>query len=462
MGQKRRKGVCEEARRQQVAQIDKQILSLKRPHGEGVFKRRARWTGYQWAILLLISSASTLSFIDRINISIVNPVWIMHYHLSGAQAGFVLSIFSWTYALGLLFAGPMAMRWHQKHVLPLGMVLWTAATWLTALMFSVPLFTIARSLLGIGESTLIPSNMRIAAEIFDRADRTKAVSAFFAGGQLGPAIGAPIAAFVLTRLGWQAVFLVTGAFSIIWLLLWLPVYRPDKGVIAEDDEASSEGERPQSAQWLSLLKHRKTWALMIGQFGLLYMLYVYVTWLPSILVLQHHIGILSAGWFTSLIFLVNACMMVISGWVADFWLQRGGNLTLVRKTFCCGGMSLATIGIVAAAYVQNPLMTITMFILAICGLGMATPSSTILPIDMVPRHTVASLFGIATFFGNIGAAIAPLLTGLVYGWTGGFQIALLLTGAVTLVCGVGGFGLLLGKVEKFGQSDTRVVQEALQ
>ncbi|MBV9231307.1 MAG: MFS transporter [Chloroflexi bacterium] len=444
-----------------MTQISKRLFSSKKPYAGKISKQAAHWSSYQWIILILMGSASTLSFADRVNMSVVVPVWIVKYHLNPAGAGFVLSIFGWAYAVGLFFAGPIVARWHQKRVIPLGMVLWTAATWLTALIFSVPLFTVTRSLLGLGESTLIPSNTRIASEIFERGDQTKAVSTFYAGSQLGVVVGAPIAAFILSRMGWQAVFLVTGAFSIIWLILWLPIYRPDKEVIPETEGVPADAEQPGGAKWISLLKQRQTWGLMFGQFGGLYMLYVYVTWLPGMLALQHHFSILSAGWFTSLIFLTSVVMVLLSGWLSDFWLRRGGDLTVVRKTFCCGGMLLSTISIVIAAYTQNSEIAIIMLILAISGHAITTPPSGALSIDLVPRHTVAALFGLQTFFGNIGSAIAPLVTGFLYARTGSFQVALLTTGVITLVFGVGGFGLLLGKVEKPVSLNSAVVEEAI-
>jgi MFS transporter, ACS family, D-galactonate transporter len=426
-----------------------------------MMQQAKRWSGYQWTILILMTSSFMLGFIDRVNLSIVVPVWIQKYHFNPAQAGFVLSIFSWAYAVGLFFAGPVADRWHQKRVLPLGMVLWTAATWLTALALSTPLFTVTRSLLGLGESTVIPSCTRAVSESYEKKDQGKAIGIFYAGSELGLAIGAPISAFILSRLGWQAVFLVTGAFSLVWLLLWLPIYRPEKHVIAEElpDQAIQSEDRP--VKWLSLLKYRKTWALMIGQFGALYILYVYVTWVPSLLALQHHFSILSTGWFTSLIFLASVVMIIFGGWASDLWLRHGGDITLVRKVFTCGGMLMATVFIVIAAYAQSPALTIITLMLSIGGFGLIVPSIGMLSIDLAPRHNVASLVGLQTFLGNIGSAVAPLLTGILFARTGNFQLALLITGAICLVFGVSGFGLLLGKVEKSVGLTSATVEEKI-
>ena len=408
--------------------------------------RTTRWSRYQWSMIILISSAFMLGYVDRVNMSVVVPVWITKYHLNPAVAGVVLSIFSWAYAIATFFSGAMAERWHQRRVLPLGMAIWTVATWLTALIFSVPLFVGVRILLGLGESVVIPSSNRTFAEIFEKRDMAKVIGIFYAVSQVGLALGFPIAAFILSRLGWQAVFLITGAFSIVWLLFWLPIYRPDRGIVLQ--EVFTGKNLPKRASWITLLRNRQTWGIMIGQFGGLYMLYVYVTWLPSILALQLHLDILHASWFTSLIILVEIVGMIVAGWLSDLWLQRGGNLTVVRKTFCCGGMLLATICIAVAAFMHSAIVIILLLMLAIVGFSLFTPASGVLPIDLASHDTVASLSSLQGFFGSIGSALAPLVTGVLYAQTGNFQVALLVTGAITLIFGVGGFGLLLGKVEQ--------------
>lgn len=87
-------------------------------------------------------------------------------------------------------------------------------------------------------------------------------------------------------------------------------------------------------------------------------------------------------------------------------------------------------------------------ILSMGALGMASPNVNALPIDIAPRHIVSSVAALQNFGGNIGGAIAPILTGFLYQSTGSFQTALIATGIIALVIGAGGNTIVLGKIEK--------------
>jgi hypothetical protein len=71
-----------------------------------------------------------------------------------------------------------------------------------------------------------------------------------------------------------------------------------------------------------------------------------------------------------------------------------------------------------------------------------------MPIDVAPPHLVSSCASIQNFGGNIGGALAPLVTGLLISWTGNFVVPLLFTALVGLVFGCGGFGLVVKNLDR--------------
>jgi sugar phosphate permease len=71
-----------------------------------------------------------------------------------------------------------------------------------------------------------------------------------------------------------------------------------------------------------------------------------------------------------------------------------------------------------------------------------------MPIDVAPPHLVSSCASIQNFGGNIGGAMAPLLTGLLISWTGSFVAPLLFTAFVGIVLGCGGFGLIVKNLDR--------------
>jgi ACS family glucarate transporter-like MFS transporter len=80
-------------------------------------------------------------------------------------------------------------------------------------------------------------------------------------------------------------------------------------------------------------------------------------------------------------------------------------------------------------------------------LGMVSPNINALPIDLAPRQIVSTVAALQNVGGNIGGALAPMVTGLLYGMTGNFQVALLVTGGVALVFGTLVHVVLLGQIE---------------
>ena len=402
-----------------------------------------RWTAYQWAIMWLLFMANFFAYMDRVNMSVVLPTLIKEFHLTKAEAGWLLSAFNWAFMLSLLAAGPLVDWLKPRLVYPTGVGIWSAATFGCGLTSSVGPLAAFRVLLGIGEAAYIPSSAKVISRIYRKDDRAKVVGVFFAGNKVGLTVGVPLAALVLHAWGWQAVFYVTGILSMLWLVLWLPIYRETRGVL----EPGVSEIRPPGVTWASLLTYRSTWALILGQAGYLYMYYVFVTWLPSYLVLQRKMSVLETGFVGMLPFLVSIGTTILGGWAADLMIRKGYDTTLARKLFVVGGLFLATVFVVTGAFAETTGLAVTMLIISMGCLGLTTANVNAMPIDLAPRHIVSSLTSLQNFGGNLGGALAPVVTGILYGATGDFRVPLLVTGAVALVFGCGAYGLLMGRLE---------------
>ena len=375
-----------------------------------------RWTAYQWAIMWLLFMANLFAYMDRVNMSVVLPTLIKEFHLTKAEAGWLLSAFNWAFMLSLLAAGPLVDWLKPRLVYPTGVGIWSAATFGCGLTSSVGPLAAFRVLLGVGEAAYIPSSAKVISRIYRKDDRAKVVGVFFAGNKVGLTVGVPLAALVLHVWGWQAVFYVTGILSMLWLVLWLPIYRETRGVL----EPGVSEIRPPGVTWASLLTYRSTWALILGQAGYLYMYYVFVAWLPSYLVLQRKMSVLETGFVGMLPFLVSTGTTVLGGWGADLMIRKGHDTTLARKLFVVGGLFLATVFVVMGAYAEATGLAVTLLIISMGCLGLTTANVNTMPIDLAPRHIVSSLTSLQNFGGNLGGALAPVVTGILYGATGDF------------------------------------------
>ena len=63
--------------------------------------------GYKVSLLLLLAASQALSFIDRVNLSVVLPELIKEHTYSPATAGFLMSVLNWFYVGAIILAGPL-------------------------------------------------------------------------------------------------------------------------------------------------------------------------------------------------------------------------------------------------------------------------------------------------------------------------------------------------------------------
>ncbi len=183
---------------------------------------------------------------------------------------------------------------------------------------------------------MIPAGQRVIRESFPANERTRAVGAFFGGNKVGLALGIPFSAVVYQTLGLPWVFYLTGLLAIIWLALFLAVYRTGGAPMTSE-----------RIDWTQLLRYRTRWGMMLGNAGYLYMYYVFATWLPGYLVLQRHLSFLNSGFIGTLPFIVGFFVTIFGGWLCDVLLARGVRRTTspacssrAAEAFCCRSSSL--------------------------------------------------------------------------------------------------------------------------
>jgi ACS family D-galactonate transporter-like MFS transporter len=411
-------------------------------------------SGYKISLLLLLAASQALSFIDRVNLSVVLPELIKEHAYTPSTAGLLMSVLNWFYVGAIILAGPLTDKVGARRAFPSAVAFWSLATALCGLTVQFWPLAALRALVGIGEAPNIPSGSQVIKQNFDKTERAFAVSVQFSGNKIGLAVGIPLSALMLSNFGRPSVFYMTGLLGAIWVLGWFLIYRTPAAAAVTVVAAST----PQSkVRWRELLRVRSIWGMVLGQAGYLYVYYVFATWLPGYLALQHNMSIMSTGFFAMLPFVSGIAFTLFGGWASDRLIARGYSVSYVRKSFAVGGIFGSTIFTVVAALSQDPWIAIAAFTLAVSMLSLTTASANAMPIDVAPPHLVSSCTSIQNFGGNIGGALAPLITGFLISWTGNFVAPLLFTALVGLVFGCGGFGLVvksldqeIGEVEEGG------------
>ena len=393
----------------------------------------------KWRVVGFLGGVACVTDIIRSSMGMLAPVLIQNYGISEQDMGWILSAWRWGYTPGLLLTAPIVDRLGVWMVMGLGSAVWGLATLALPLSGAVMWLFVMRFLFGLGHSMRIPGQAAAISQWFGPDQRATAVGLSFFGGQVGSAIAPPLVAILLESFDWTTAYYAIGAGSLVFTLLWFSLY--PRGEAATSPSAASEkssapeenaNEAPK-VPWLSLFRYRATWGIALGQMGYLYAYFFFISWFPSYLALERGMSMLRTGFTTSAIFVMGMVAVVTGGWLGDTLIRRGVSRNISRKGIIGGGLTVATILVVTAAFTSNTQVAVVLFIGCMGALRLTTASANSMPIDLAPKGTVASLTSIQNFAGNFSGLLVTIVTGYLVAASGSFVLPLVVAGGMAIL-----------------------------
>jgi ACS family D-galactonate transporter-like MFS transporter len=418
---------------------------------------RARPTRVRFLVLALLAVATMTNYLDRTILGIAAPAMSKDLGLSAAVMGVVFSAFSWTYAAFQIPGGIFLDRFGSRLTYFLAFTCWSGCTALLGFVSGLKSLLAMRFGLGICEAPCFPTNSRVVAAWFPQTERGVATSVYTVGEYLGLAAFSPLLFWILERYGWRTLFISVGLSSIFFAGVWWVVYREpheSKSVNrAELDLIAAGGGMGASpkriafsgAQIRALLSFRQIWGACIGQFGGNSTLVFFLTWFPTYLATERHMGWLKVGFFAVMPFLAAAVGVVFGGWASDKLLKRTGSANLARKLPMIVGL-LGASTIISANYVASDGVVIAIMSVAFFSQGMTGLGWTLIS-DIAPRNLAGLTGGVFNLFSNLAGIVTPIVIGFIIGATGSFFYALAYVGTVALL-GAFSYIFILGNVRR--------------
>jgi MFS transporter, ACS family, hexuronate transporter len=404
----------------------------------------------RWTIVALLFAATTINYIDRQVLGILAPTLQRELSWSETDYGAIVSWFSLAYGVGLLVMGGVMDRVGVRVGFATAIVVWSLAAMGHALARTVGGFSIARASLGIGEAGNFPGAVKAVAEWFPRKERALAVGIFNAGSNVG-AILAPIAVpWIALTWGWRWAFIATGAIGFIWLLFWLPTYRDPAGhrhvSPAELSHIRSDPvESSAPIPWASLLKHRQTWAFVVGKSLTDPVWLFYLFWLPKFL--DTNWGVKLAGLAAPLvaIYVLADVGSIGGGWFSSRLISSGWSVNRSRKT-AMGIAAVLILPTLFAPFAKSLWVAVAIVSVAAAAHQWWSANLFTTVSDMFPRRAVASVVGVGGFVGAMSAMGFQRLTGYILQATGSNYRIIFVICAVVYVGALGIFHLLVPRM----------------
>ena len=254
----------------------------------------------RWRIAYLVSAAIAISYLDRQTLPVAVQAISRDIPITNAQFSALQSAFLFSYALMYAGGGKLVDTLGTLRGFTVIMLFWSFACASHALATSFALLISSRFLLGVGEGGGFPAATRAVAECFSTQERATAMGIINAGTAVGAVIAPPLIAAVLLLTNWRWIFVLTGAFGLLWIVWWRLSYAPAVKNSLDNRGSATAGLPPQSTQslpWTHLFLLRETWGLVTAKFLSDAAWFFYLFWLPKYLYDARGFDIKAVGTF---------------------------------------------------------------------------------------------------------------------------------------------------------------------
>ncbi len=408
---------------------------------QGIQKRVER-KAYRHIVLPLFI-ASILAFLDRVNVSYAALTMNQDLGFTAEVYGIGAGIFFAGYVIFEIPGALWAEKWSPSKWIARIMVTWGIVCMLMAFIENETQFFIYRFLLGACEASLYPV---IYASVIPRwfltADRPRAIALTLTSLQISVILGAPLAGWMVgvtlgSFAGWQSLFLLEGAITVIYgivIFFWLKD-DPEKVSWLNPEEKTflRESLARETANKVSVQKYSVWQALTnpeVLKLCLIYFLWVtgfwgFGFWMPTVLKA-------ASGWSNVAIGWLSVIPMVIS-LIAMVYIGNSSARTGEKRWHGAIPLMIGSVGMLIGAFSSNSYIAYASVILAAVGVYGPFGVWWSYPTTFLTGAAAAGAIGMINSVGNIGGFIGPYSIGYLKDLTGNFSLAYIyLSGSLML------------------------------
>jgi len=405
-------------------------------------------SGVRWRIFFLLLLLVSINYVDRASLSVALPVISAEFHLSGAQQGFLLSAFFWTYC-AMQIPGGLLADWLKPRIVIAGAALiWGLFQCLGAAATSIGVLAFSRLGLGAAEGPVYPAAVKLNAVWMPFKERGRGAALLDGGAPLGAAFGSIIIATLISALGsWRLAFLIAGVGTIAcgafawWYIRDTPQAHPrvneaERVYILEGQKDAYAKPTDQPTTNRQIFSSPSIWLMFVGWICCNTVWVGLLSWMPSYLANTQKLNISAIGGFSFIIFLSGFVGEIVGGTVLDFLIRHNFS----RGVACRIVFSTSAIIATSALFTVSHLHGITEIVVVLAIALFFTRWSNLywsVPPMLVSSEKIGLVGGTMNFGATAFNAITTILIGLIIRETGSYFFVLTffaIAGLLLFVC----------------------------
>jgi ACS family glucarate transporter-like MFS transporter len=379
-------------------------------------------------LIFLLACGMFINAVDRGALGVAAPRMLKDLKMDPGTMGIALSAFYASYILLMVPVGRLSDKFGAKLVFGWAAAVWSLASAATGLVHGFYGFIGVRLGVGAGETAANPLSAKVISENFQSAERARATTWCLSGTKLGMAAVPLLMGFLMTTWNWRMAFVITGISSLLWCLAWYFFFK--------DPTRDAAGHAVQgiktSIPWKRLLSNRTILGLMVTKFFMDYLWVVFVSWLPSYLIMERGFSILKMGLYASIPWIIGFVAQPAMGHFSDWLIKRDVSVTKARK-YVLVGAQLVTASVIAVGYINDPMLAVILLTINIAGESASAGIMWTILAEVSPKGMGGTVASAINTVSSVAGILAPTITGFIYKFTGSFQAALLVAGLGILI-----------------------------
>ncbi len=292
-------------------------------------------------VLALLCAMYFLYFVDRVSIATAAPLIKADLKISNTQLGLALSAFAIPYAFFQLIGGWIGDKLGPKLTLAICCAMVGMATALTGAVTGFASLFVLRLALGFGEGAGFPTATRAMTNWTPRGSWGFAQGLVHSFGRIGNAVTPPIVAGLLVFSTWRESFVMLGAVSLLWLVVWASYFRDDPREHPAMTPAVMEtlpvpgGGAERTIPWLRLARHMLPVTIVDFCYG--WTLWLFLTWIPAFFFENYHQNLQASALFSGGVLFAGVIGDAMGGVVSDRLLRKTRSLAVARRGVIVAG-----------------------------------------------------------------------------------------------------------------------------
>ena len=378
-----------------------------------------RYMGIRWITIALIMMGAMMNFLSRATLSVAAPTVMQDLSITTQEYGWITSAFQFCIMLQPV-VGYIIDILGVKTGFAIFAFAWSVICMAHGFATNWQMLAFFRGALGFAEGAFSPGGLKVVSEWFPAKERGLAGGLYNIGPSIGQMLAPPLVVWAILYFGnWQISFVIVGAISLSWVVLWLLFYHPvatHPKLSAEERELITSGQEnyllsdDKRPSITSILKRRNFWGIALPRFltdptwGMLSF------WVPLYLTQVRGFDLKQIAMYAWLPFLAADLGCVFGPGVVLFLQKRGWDLIDARRgAFTVGAFLM--IGVAFTGTVQSPIAAVAL--LSLAGFAHQTLSVTMITMatDLFRRNEVGTVAGMAGTCANLGIFITTLIIG---------------------------------------------------